>query len=120
MKSTATRTPAERQALHEAARWHTRLHDETATPDAVGRYNPPPVAEMERVIDADQKKYVGHCVDRPRHTQQLDYFLYEHNMRTKEIPEGLKRARELGPPTWAGVGNAVDKVAPTTSVEAKA
>ena len=38
----------------------------------------------------------------------------------REIPEGLKRARELGPPTWAGVGNAVDKVAPTTSVEAKA
>ena len=33
MKSTATRTPAERQALHEAARWHTRLHDEAATPE---------------------------------------------------------------------------------------
>ena len=33
MKSAATRTPAERQALNEAARWHTRLHDEAATPE---------------------------------------------------------------------------------------
>lgn len=59
---------------------------------AVGRYNPPPVAEMERVIDADQKKYVGHCVDRPRHTQQVDYFHYEHDIRTREFPAGIKRA----------------------------
>ena len=38
---------------------------------------------MERVIDADHKKYVGHCVDRPRHTQQVDYFHYEHDIRTR-------------------------------------
>ncbi|HNM93597.1 MAG TPA: NAD(P)-binding domain-containing protein [Mycobacterium sp.] len=59
---------------------------------AVGRYALPPVAEMERVIDADQKKYVGHCVDRPRHTQQVDYFHYEHDIRTREFPAGIKRA----------------------------
>ena len=59
---------------------------------AVGRYALPPVAEMERVIDADQKKYVGHCVDRPRHTQQVDYFHYEHDIRTREFPAGVKRA----------------------------
>ncbi|HNP57476.1 MAG TPA: NAD(P)-binding domain-containing protein [Gordonia sp. (in: high G+C Gram-positive bacteria)] len=87
---------------------------------AVGNYRLPSVDDMHRVITEDMELYTGHMLDRPRHTQQLDYFLYEHNMRTKEIPEGLKRARELGPPTWAGVGNAVDKVAPTTSVEAKA
>ena len=34
---------------------------------AVKRYALPPVAEMERVIDADQKMYVGHCTDRPVH-----------------------------------------------------
>ena len=34
-------------------------------------------------------------LDRPRHTQQLDYFIYEHDMRTKEIPAG-PRARAPG------------------------
>ncbi|HWI42713.1 MAG TPA: NAD(P)-binding domain-containing protein [Nocardioides sp.] len=57
-----------------------------------GRYAPPPVEEMERVIDEDQQKYTAHMVQRPRHTQQLDYFLYEHDLRTKEIPAGTERA----------------------------
>lgn len=59
---------------------------------AVGRYALPPVAEMERVIDADQQMYTGHCVDRPRHTQQVDYFYYEHDIRARELPAGIKRA----------------------------
>jgi cation diffusion facilitator CzcD-associated flavoprotein CzcO len=59
---------------------------------AVKRYALPPVAEMERVIDADQKMYVGHCTDRPRHTQQVDYFYYEHDIRARELPAGIKRA----------------------------
>lgn len=59
---------------------------------AVGRYALPPAAEMERVIDADQKLYVGHCTDRPRHTQQVDYFHYDHDIRTRELPAGMKRA----------------------------
>ncbi|WP_309649812.1 NAD(P)-binding domain-containing protein [Nocardioides sp.] len=60
---------------------------------AAGRYRLPSRDEMERVIVADQQKYTGHVLDRPRHTQQVDYFLYEHDMRTKEIPAGLERAR---------------------------
>jgi hypothetical protein len=70
---------------------------------AAGRYRLPSVAEMRRVISADMRKYTGHMVDRPRHTQQVDYFLYEHDMRTREIPRGAKRAAELGAPVWAGV-----------------
>jgi hypothetical protein len=31
-------------------------------------------------------------LDRPRHTHQLDYFVYEHDLRTKEIPAGIARA----------------------------
>lgn len=58
---------------------------------ARGDYKLPPIAEMERVIDEDQQKYTGHMVQRPRHTQQLDYFLYEHEMRTRELPAGLAR-----------------------------
>jgi hypothetical protein len=59
---------------------------------AVGRYRLPPVEEMERVIDADQQKFTGHVLDRPRHTQQLDYFVYEHDLRARELPAGIARA----------------------------
>ncbi|GAB3247430.1 flavin-containing monooxygenase [Nocardioides dilutus] len=59
---------------------------------AVGRYRLPTPAEMEAAIDADNEKYMGHVLDRPRHTQQLDYFIYEHDLRAKEIPAGLARA----------------------------
>ena len=38
------------------------------------------------------QKYIGHVLDRPRHTQQVDYFIYEHDLRAKEIPAGLARA----------------------------
>jgi hypothetical protein len=64
---------------------------------AVGRYAPPDVAEMERVIDADHALYLGHMLDRPRHTHQLDYFVYEHDLRTREIPAGIARARSVVP-----------------------
>ncbi|TIC86757.1 NAD(P)/FAD-dependent oxidoreductase [Nocardioides sp. GY 10113] len=71
----------------------------------VGRYLPPPVAEMERVISEDEQRYTAHMVQRPRHTQQLDYFLYEHDLRTQEIPAGVRRAEaEAG--AGAGVGAA--------------
>ncbi len=62
----------------------------------VGRYAPPSEAEMERVIDQDQQKYTAHMVQRPRHTQQLDYFLYEHDLRAREIPAGIARADLAG------------------------
>ncbi len=69
---------------------------------AVGRYRLPAVGEMESVIDADQQKFTGHVLDRPRHTQQLDYFVYEHDLRAKEIPAGVRRAERLGRPTLVG------------------
>jgi hypothetical protein len=59
---------------------------------ATGHYRLPPVDVMERVIVEDQQKYTGHVLDRPRHTQQVDYFIYEHDLRAKEIPAGRKRA----------------------------
>lgn len=68
---------------------------------AAGRYALPPAAEMERVIDADQQLHAGHCTNRPRHTQQVDYFYYEHDIRTKEIPAGIRRAAVAGSATAA-------------------
>jgi hypothetical protein len=47
---------------------------------------------MEATITADEQLYMGHMLDTPRHTQQVDYFLYEHDLRVREIPAGRKRA----------------------------
>jgi cation diffusion facilitator CzcD-associated flavoprotein CzcO len=58
----------------------------------VGAYALPDVAEMERVIVEDEAKYIGHVLKTPRHTQQVDYFIYEHDLRAKEIPAGRRRA----------------------------
>lgn len=59
---------------------------------AAGAYALPDESEMERVIAADEQLYIGHVTDRPRHTQQVDYFVYEHDLRTREIPAGRVRA----------------------------
>jgi hypothetical protein len=60
---------------------------------AIGAYLPPSEAEMREVINADDERYMGHMLDRPRHTHQLDYFVYEHDIRTKELPAGRRRAQ---------------------------
>ena len=69
---------------------------------AAGFYRPPGRDEMERTIDADEQKFTGHIVDRPRHTQQLDYFVYEHGIRTRELAEGALRVDRQGPVRLAG------------------
>ncbi|WP_338602346.1 NAD(P)-binding domain-containing protein [Saccharopolyspora sp. SCSIO 74807] len=63
---------------------------------AAGLYRLPPIAEMQRVITADERRFIGHMVPSARHTQQVDYFIYEHDLRTRELPEGLRRARAAG------------------------
>lgn len=63
---------------------------------AAGLYRPPGIAEMERVIRADEQLYTGHMLDRPRHTQQVDFHLYERQIRTRELPEGRRRALAQG------------------------
>jgi hypothetical protein len=68
---------------------------------AAGRYRLPARDVMERVIVEDEQKYIGHYNTTARHTQQVDFFIYEHDLRTKEIPQGLARAREHGAPLLA-------------------
>jgi cation diffusion facilitator CzcD-associated flavoprotein CzcO len=72
-----------------------------------GVYRPPAIEEMERIIKADEALYIGHFVDRPRHTQQLDYFTYVRNMEKTELPAGARRARRLGPINLSHHGVAV-------------
>ena len=58
----------------------------------VGAYALPSTEEMERVIVEDEQKYIGHVLKTARHTQQVDYFIYEHDLRAREIPAGRQRA----------------------------
>jgi hypothetical protein len=60
----------------------------------IGEYALPSVPEMERVIKVDEAKYIGHVLKTARHTQQVDYFIYEEDIRAREIPAGRTRAQE--------------------------
>lgn len=55
----------------------------------------PTPAEMEREIRRDERRFVRHFNPRPRHTMQLDYYVYEYELRKLVIPEGQQRARSL-------------------------
>ncbi len=67
-----------------------------------GTYRPPSVADMAKTIATDERKYVGHFADRPRHTQQVDYFDYERDIRKRELPAGRRRVAALGPVVLTG------------------
>jgi cation diffusion facilitator CzcD-associated flavoprotein CzcO len=69
---------------------------------AGGDYALPPVAEMEETITRDQQLHSGDYVDRPRHTMQIDWYLYEHDIWNQEIPAGRERAAQGMAPKLAG------------------
>jgi cation diffusion facilitator CzcD-associated flavoprotein CzcO len=56
-----------------------------------GDYALPSVAEMERTIADDVAKH-GQFAERPRHTMQIDWYVYEHDIWQREIPAGRERA----------------------------
>ncbi len=62
----------------------------------------PSPAEMQREIKRDERRYVRHYSNRPRHTMQLDYYVYEHDLRKRVIPAGQERARTRPGPGLAG------------------
>ena len=57
-----------------------------------GAYALPSIAEMERSIARDERRFLGHMVKTPRHTMQCDYDLYKVEI-AKELQRGRKRAR---------------------------
>lgn len=67
-----------------------------------GSYRPPSDDEMEAAITADDHKFTAHFRDSTRHTQEHDYYVYEHELRTREIPAGARRVKQLGPVAVAG------------------
>jgi hypothetical protein len=52
----------------------------------------PPQAEMDAEISRDERRYTRHFSSRPRHTMQVDYYVYEHDLRTRVVPAGQQRA----------------------------
>jgi cation diffusion facilitator CzcD-associated flavoprotein CzcO len=62
----------------------------------------PSLAEMGAEIRRDERRFVRHYSNRPRHTMQVDYYIYEHDLRTRVTPEGQERARTRGAPSLAG------------------
>jgi cation diffusion facilitator CzcD-associated flavoprotein CzcO len=57
-----------------------------------GEYALPSLQEMEETIVRDQERHFGRVVDRPRHTMQIDWYIYEHDVWSHEIPAGRERA----------------------------
>jgi cation diffusion facilitator CzcD-associated flavoprotein CzcO len=58
-----------------------------------GDWAPPVRAEMEQEIARDEVFHTGHFIDKPRHTMQLEWYGFEHELKTRSIPKGQKRAR---------------------------
>jgi len=61
-----------------------------------GAWALPGEAEMRRTIAADEAKHVKHFSSRPRHTMQLDWYVYEDDLVRREIPAGRARAQQAG------------------------
>ncbi|MFP5450067.1 MAG: flavin-containing monooxygenase [Alphaproteobacteria bacterium] len=58
-----------------------------------GRYVPPGPAEMEAIIAKDEALHLGHFYKSQRHTIQVDFGPYVHDL-LKEIARGQARARK--------------------------
>jgi cation diffusion facilitator CzcD-associated flavoprotein CzcO len=58
-----------------------------------GDWELPSVPEMETEIRRDERRFLRHYSNRPRHTMQVDYYLYEYDLRTRVVPQGQERAR---------------------------
>lgn len=69
------------------------LQSKLAARYADGAYALPSEPEMEETIRRDRERMFGNVLDRPRHTMQVDWYVYEHDIRRREIPAGAARAR---------------------------
>ncbi|HEY3866671.1 MAG TPA: NAD(P)-binding domain-containing protein, partial [Solirubrobacteraceae bacterium] len=71
-----------------------------------GDWAPPPRHEMEAEIARDEAFHLGHFVDKPRHTMQLEWYTFAHELRTRSTPAGQARARAGAPTGRATAGRA--------------
>jgi cation diffusion facilitator CzcD-associated flavoprotein CzcO len=62
----------------------------------------PTPGEMQQEIRRDERKFVRHYSNRPRHTMQLDYYVYDYELQKRVIPQGQERARSRPQRSIAG------------------
>jgi cation diffusion facilitator CzcD-associated flavoprotein CzcO len=71
-----------------------------------GDWAPPAPAGMEQEIVRDEAFHLGHFTDKPRHTMQLEWYGFQHELLTRSIPAGQQRARAGAPGGLASAGRA--------------
>jgi hypothetical protein len=69
---------------------------------AGGDYALPAEPEMEETIRRDEALHNGDFADRPRHTMEIEWYSYEHDMWNREMPAGRERAERGMAPQLAG------------------
>jgi cation diffusion facilitator CzcD-associated flavoprotein CzcO len=69
---------------------------------AGGDYALPSEAEMEETIVRDESIHTADFADRPRHTMEIEWYTYEHDVWNREIPAGRRRAESGMAPNLAG------------------
>ena len=69
---------------------------------AGGDYALPSIPEMEETIRRDESIHTADFSDRPRHTMEIEWYTYEHDIWTREIPAGRERADNGMAPKLAG------------------
>ena len=67
-----------------------------------GDYALPPIREMEQTIHRDEEFHNGAYTDRPRHTMEIEWYSYEHDLWHREMPAGRERAAQGMAPKLAG------------------
>ena len=71
-----------------------------------GDWAPPERSEMEEEIRRDEAFHTGHFTNKPRHTMQLEWYGFEHELKTRSIPAGQARARAGAATGAAAAGRA--------------
>jgi cation diffusion facilitator CzcD-associated flavoprotein CzcO len=71
-----------------------------------GDWAPPPEGEMEAEIRRDEAFHTGHFINKPRHTMQLEWYAFQHELNTRSIPAGQARARAGAPTGRSTAGRA--------------
>jgi cation diffusion facilitator CzcD-associated flavoprotein CzcO len=71
-----------------------------------GDWAPPPEHEMEAEIRSDEAFHTGHFINKPRHTMQVEWYSFQHELLNRSIPAGQARAREGAPTGRSSAGRA--------------
>jgi hypothetical protein len=90
----------------------SELQSKLAARWLAGDWAPPSPEAMEAEIAKDEAFHLGHFVDKPRHTMQLEWYSFERELLARSIPAGQARARGGAPTGRDTAGRAQALLAP--------